>query len=73
MSEHDVGHSKSSLSQKHSIPEGQPERVWEQGWQGHKDAQLFRMASLSLEEKLEWLEDAHNLVLALSADGKKQL
>ncbi len=40
-------------------------REWEQGWQGHVDAQARRMAALSLAEKLDWLEDAHALVIHL--------
>ena len=60
---------ESSSREEQAVAKQQPERVWEQGWQGHKDAQLLRVANLSLEEKLDWLEDVHKLVLALSANG----
>lgn len=39
------------------------ERIWERGWEGHELAQLQRMARLPLSEKLDWLEQAHDLVL----------
>ena len=42
-------------------------REWEQGWQGHADAQARRMAALSLAEKLDWLEDAHALVIHMQS------
>lgn len=35
-----------------------PVRGWEQGWEGHRDAQARRLAALSLGEKLDWLEEA---------------
>ena len=41
------------------------ERVWEQGWEGHEFHQRRRMASLTLAQKLEWLEQAHRLVMQL--------
>ena len=43
------------------------ERLWERGWDGHRDAQARRLAELSLAEKLAWLEEAHALVLRLQA------
>ena len=43
------------------------ERLWEQGWEGHSLAQLRRLARLTLAEKLEWLEEAHRLVLHLES------
>lgn len=45
------------------MQEPEAERVWETGWDGHKQAQRLRFARLSLDEKLDWLEDAHQLVL----------
>ena len=36
---------------------------WERGWDGHEQAQRLRMARLPLTEKLQWLEDAHRIVL----------
>jgi hypothetical protein len=39
------------------------EYIWESGWDGHEIAQRRRLSKLSLAEKLEWLEDAHRLVL----------
>jgi hypothetical protein len=43
------------------------DREWEEGWEGHADAQARRMAALSLAEKLDWLEDAHALVLHMQS------
>jgi hypothetical protein len=42
--------------------DARPESGWDPGWEGHKLAQLRRLARLSLAEKLAWLEDAHRLV-----------
>jgi hypothetical protein len=41
------------------------EQVWEAGWEGHELAQMRRLARLSLAEKLDWLEDAHQMVKRL--------
>jgi len=41
---------------------------WEAGWDAHRRAQLLRMARLTLEEKLQWLEDAQRLVTHLEGD-----
>lgn len=43
------------------------ERVWEQGWDGHADAQLRRLSLLTLAQKLDWLEEAHSRVRRLRA------
>ena len=43
------------------------QREWERGWPGHADAHARRMAALSLAEKLDWLEDAHALVIHMQA------
>lgn len=45
------------------------ERVWERGWEGHALAQRRRLAALSLEEKLAWLESAHALASYLLQRG----
>lgn len=45
------------------------ERAWERGWDGHRDAQARRMAALSLSEKLDWLEEAHERVRRLQSRG----
>jgi hypothetical protein len=37
------------------------ERIWEVGWDAHQRAQRRRMATLSLSEKLAWLESAQRL------------
>jgi hypothetical protein len=37
------------------------EYCWENGWQGHEDAQLRRMARWSLRDKIRWLEEAARL------------
>jgi len=49
----------------------QPEATWEEGWSGHEQAQLHRLAKLPLAEKLRWLEEAHDLVRHLSAQKKR--
>lgn len=41
---------------------GDNEKRWESGWDGHEIAQLRRMAALSLEEKIRWLESAQKMV-----------
>ena len=38
------------------------------GFTDHESAQLRRLASLPLVEKLRWLEEAHRLVLRLRRD-----
>ena len=43
------------------------ERYWERGWEGHSTAQRLRLSRLSLIEKLDWLEQAHQLVLHLAS------
>jgi hypothetical protein len=43
------------------------EGIWEQGWEGHEQAQLERMAKLSFADKLAWLEEAHRLVQQIQA------
>jgi len=40
---------------------------WERGWVEHEQMQLRRLANLSLAEKLDWLEEAHRVVLHLSS------
>lgn len=49
------------------------ERVWESGWEGHERAQLRRQAKLPFADKLQWLEDAHHMVLALQKSRENQL
>jgi hypothetical protein len=57
----------SPLGKKPMKVERAPEQegVWEKGWQGHEKAQLRRMAAPSFEEKLQWLEEAQEMVLAM--------
>jgi len=43
---------------------------WDSGWDEHKLRQMQRMAAWPLTKKLEWLEEAHRLVLAFQ-NGKK--
>jgi hypothetical protein len=38
------------------------ETMWENGWRGHEQAQMRRLARLSLADKIQWLEDAQALV-----------
>jgi hypothetical protein len=40
------------------------QHMWEKGWEGHERAQLLRMARLSFEEKIRWLEEIQNLIQA---------
>ena len=44
--------------------------VWEHGWEDHEQKQLERLAKLSFAEKLDWLEEAHRLVLQIQAAEK---
>ena len=46
------------------MPEHDPldQHVWESGWDAHELAQRRRLASLTLAEKLAWLEDADRVV-----------
>lgn len=37
------------------------EKSWEQGWDGHDQAQFLRFARLPLPQKLEWLEQAQTI------------
>lgn len=39
---------------------------WERGWDGHELAQLRRLAKLSLEAKLDWLEEAQRVAERLA-------
>lgn len=41
--------------------------AWETGWAGHEAQQRRRLASLTLADKLEWLEEAQRLLRHLSA------
>lgn len=48
---------------------------WDRGWDEHKLRQLVRLAKLPFAEKLEWLENAQELVDAIrpkttTHDGK---
>lgn len=46
---------------------GRDERVWEPGWDGHERAQRERLAKLTWEQKLDWLEEAHRFVTRMRA------
>jgi hypothetical protein len=39
---------------------------WDVGFDGHRRAQQRRLARMSFAEKLDWLEEAHELVKHLS-------
>jgi hypothetical protein len=45
-----------------------PESIhyWERGWDEHERLQLQRLARLPLADRLEWLEEAHRIVLHLA-------
>ena len=38
---------------------------WESDWQGHELAQMKRLAALSLEQKIRWLESAQEMALQM--------
>jgi hypothetical protein len=48
------------------------ERVWESGWEGHSAPQQRRLASLTLREKIDWLESAQRLVEHLARDRARR-
>jgi hypothetical protein len=50
---------------KNSDPEN--DHYWERGWDEHERLQLQRLAQLPLAQKLQWLEEAHRIVLHLAA------
>lgn len=50
--------------------EQEDERMWEEGWEGHQIALLRRLARLSFREKLDWLEEAHRLVIHLTGSRR---
>jgi hypothetical protein len=54
-----------------SSSDPQPERVWEAGWDDHRQKQLERLAKLSLAEKLAWLEEAHRMVVQIDRARRK--
>ena len=55
-----------------SDAEKRDSRSWERGWDGHAEAQRSRLARLTLPEKLQWLEQAQQVINHLhgqSPDG----
>ena len=46
-----------------------PEHVWESGWEQHEKLQRRRLASLSLTEKIRWLEETQRLLNYLQRNG----
>lgn len=38
---------------------------WESDWQGHELAQMKRLAALSMEQKIRWLESAQEMVVRM--------
>ncbi len=38
---------------------------WPDGWRGHEQQQRERESRWTFDEKLQWLEDAHKMVLQL--------
>jgi len=51
------------------VSKGEQKLEWESGWDAHERAQRQRLAKLPLDEKLRWLEEAHDLVRHLSRHG----
>jgi hypothetical protein len=49
------------------------EQIWEKGWGGHEKAQLKRMARLSFQEKIKWLEDAQEQLISLTRKETKRV
>lgn len=45
--------------------------LWPDGWRGHEQQQLERQAKWSLDETLQWLEDAHKMVLQLQQSSTR--
>lgn len=45
--------------------------LWPNGWQEHEQQQLERQSRLSFDEKLQWLEDAHKMVLQLEQSSTR--
>jgi hypothetical protein len=58
------------MSQDKRESETADERIWEQGWEGHRLAQQRRMAKLTFPEKLQWLEEAHRVARQLQESRK---
>ncbi|MCK9462813.1 MAG: hypothetical protein M0R80_24590 [Proteobacteria bacterium] len=50
--------------------EREPDGLWERGWDGHARMQRQRLAALSLEEKIRWLEEAQRLVEQITLPGQ---
>lgn len=50
----------------------QPDEAWPRGWEEHERFQQKRLAELPFAEKLQWLEDAQELVEAILAARIKQ-
>ena len=44
------------------------EQIWERGWDGHERAQRERLARLTLEQKLDWLEEAQRFARDIQRD-----
>jgi len=44
---------------------------WDNGWEEHRTRQLQRWAKWSMEEKLDWLEEAQEVVDALFEARRK--
>jgi len=55
------------MSSEQPLESSLSERVWEQGWEDHEICQLRRMAKLTFGQKLQWLEEAHKLVMQIQA------
>ena len=51
-------------------PSNDGDLLWECGWEGHRSAQLRRMAGLPLSEKLQWLEEAQRLAEQIQASRR---
>ncbi len=45
------------------------ERIWEEGFDGHSDAQMLRLSRLSFEEKLKWLDEINRFIRRIQFQG----
>lgn len=60
------------MSEDTSTPNAAPDDdAWPVSFEAHRLAQMRRMAALSLEEKVDWLEAAQRVVLALQAERER--
>ena len=57
---------------ENDLPSPNENTLWESGWQGHESAQLQRMARLTLEQKIRWLQSAPEFVIKMQQSRQKK-